>query len=83
MDRQIPKEEQRKVLIKRLLKWGVNKLKKFREMETLECVFQYPFGVLREKGFPLRGRWHDRASPTVYSPFPQPSSSTIGPSLRK
>ena len=28
-------------------------------METLECVFQYPFGVLREKGFPLRGRWHE------------------------
>lgn len=38
---------------------GKNKLKKFREMETLECVFQYPFGVLREKGFPLRGRWHE------------------------
>ena len=26
---------------------GKNKLKKFREMETLSCVFQYPFGVLR------------------------------------
>lgn len=38
---------------------GKNKLKKFREMETLDCVFQYPFGVLRESGFPLRGRWHE------------------------
>jgi len=38
---------------------GKNKLKKFKEMETLECVFQYPFGVLRETGFPLRGRWHE------------------------
>ena len=38
---------------------GKNKLKKFREMETLECVFQYPFGVLRQTGFPLRGRWHE------------------------
>lgn len=37
---------------------GKNKLKKFREMETLSCVFQYPFGVLREQGFPLRGRWN-------------------------
>lgn len=27
-------------------------------METLECVFQYPFGVLREKGFPMRGNWN-------------------------
>lgn len=38
---------------------GKNKLKKFREMETLDCVFQYPFGVLREQGFPLRGRWRE------------------------
>lgn len=37
---------------------GKNKLKKFKEMETLECVFQYPYDVLREKGFPLRGRWN-------------------------
>lgn len=37
---------------------GKNKLKKFREMETLECVFQYPYGVLREKGFAMRGNWN-------------------------
>lgn len=36
---------------------GKNKLKKFSEMETLSCVFQYPFARLREEGFPLRGRW--------------------------
>ena len=26
-------------------------------METMECVFQYPFSVLKESGFPLRGQW--------------------------
>lgn len=37
---------------------GKNKLKKFAEMEQMSCVLQYPFGVIRESGFPLRGRWH-------------------------
>lgn len=37
---------------------GKNKLRKFSDMEHIDCVFQYPFGVLREKGFPLKGRWH-------------------------
>ncbi|MDE6756742.1 MAG: tRNA (guanosine(46)-N7)-methyltransferase TrmB, partial [Muribaculaceae bacterium] len=37
---------------------GKNKLKKFRDMETIDFVFQYPFAVLNEKGFPLRGKWH-------------------------
>lgn len=36
---------------------GKNKLKKFSEMETLPCVFQYPFARVREEGFPLKGRW--------------------------
>lgn len=36
---------------------GKNKLKKFSDMETMECVFQYPFGVLREQGFPMKGNW--------------------------
>lgn len=36
---------------------GKNKLKKFSEMEHLERVFQYPFGVLREQGFPWKGKW--------------------------
>lgn len=38
---------------------GKNKLKKFADMEQMSCVFQYPFGVLRESGFPLRGRWNE------------------------
>lgn len=37
---------------------GKNKLKKFSEMETLPCVFQYPFAQLQAKGFPLKGRWN-------------------------
>lgn len=36
---------------------GKNKLRKFKDMETMECVFQYPFGVLKESGFPLKGSW--------------------------
>lgn len=36
---------------------GKNKLKKFKEMESLERVFQYPFARLQDEGFPLRGRW--------------------------
>lgn len=28
-------------------------------METIDFVFQYPFSVLNEKGFPLRGKWHE------------------------
>ena len=32
---------------------GKNKLKKFADMETFHCVFQYPFAVLKEQGFPL------------------------------
>ena len=38
---------------------GKNKLRKFAEMETLDCVLQYPFHVLREQGgCPLKGRWN-------------------------
>lgn len=37
---------------------GKNKLKKFAEMETLSCVYQYPFAQLKEtEGCPLRGKW--------------------------
>lgn len=38
---------------------GKNKLKKFAEMETFSCVFQYPYAVLQSKGFPMRGRWNE------------------------
>jgi tRNA (guanine-N7-)-methyltransferase len=37
---------------------GKNKLKKFKDMETISCVFQYPFAVLQSQGFPMRGSWH-------------------------
>lgn len=36
---------------------GKNKLKKFAEMQTFSCVFQYPWAVLERDGFPLTGRW--------------------------
>lgn len=37
---------------------GKNKLKKFAEMETLDCVYQYPFAELKASGAcPLRGHW--------------------------
>lgn len=38
---------------------GKNKLKKFGEMAELDFVYQYPFGVLKEHGFPLKGKWHE------------------------
>ena len=37
---------------------GKNKLKKFAEMETMDCVYQFPFSALLA-GCPLRGRWHE------------------------
>lgn len=38
---------------------GKNKLRKFAEMENFGCVLQYPFAVVREQGFPLKGRWRE------------------------
>lgn len=39
---------------------GKNKLKKFAEMESLNCVYQYPMNVLKElPDCPLRGHWGD------------------------
>ncbi len=38
---------------------GKNKLKKFAEMETLSCVFQYPYATIRDGECPMRGHWHD------------------------
>ena len=41
---------------------GKNKLSKFAEMKTIDLVFQYPYGRLKEEGFdsfPLRGRWKE------------------------
>ena len=39
---------------------GKNKLKKFAEMATFDCVFQYPFATLKEKGFDMRGHWNEQ-----------------------
>jgi tRNA (guanine-N7-)-methyltransferase len=38
---------------------GKNKLKKFEEMNTYSNVFQYPFSVLQEKGFEMKGKWNE------------------------
>lgn len=37
---------------------GKNKLKKFAEIEQLDCVLQYPRERLLSEGFPFRGKWH-------------------------
>ncbi len=37
---------------------GKNKLQKFDDMSGYPHVFQYPFAVLQEKGFCMRGRWN-------------------------
>ena len=37
-----------------------NKLQKFADMETYSHVFQYPFAVLKERGFDMRGKWNDK-----------------------
>ncbi len=38
---------------------GKNKLAKFDDMAGYPHVFQYPFAVLKEKGFELKGHWHE------------------------
>ena len=35
-----------------------NKLRKFEEINTYPNVFQYPFAVLKEKGFEMKGQWN-------------------------
>ena len=37
---------------------GKNKLKKFAEIEQLECVLQYPREKLLNEGFPFKGKWN-------------------------
>ena len=36
-----------------------NKLRKFDELNTYPNVFQYPFAVLKEKGFEMKGQWNE------------------------
>ncbi|MBK5720723.1 tRNA (guanosine(46)-N7)-methyltransferase TrmB [Dysgonomonas sp. Marseille-P4677] len=38
---------------------GKNKLAKFANMEEFPHVFQYPFAVLQEKGFDMKGKWNE------------------------
>lgn len=38
---------------------GKNKLKKFAEIEQLECVLQYPREKLIAEGFPYKGKWNE------------------------
>jgi len=38
---------------------GKGKLAKFADMETYDCVFQYPYGALEHAAFPLQGRWRE------------------------
>lgn len=38
---------------------GKNKLKKFAEMETMDCVFQFPFATLEGDDCPMRGKWNE------------------------
>lgn len=37
---------------------GKNKLVKFEDMNTFPHVFQFPFAILKEKGFDLKGKWN-------------------------
>jgi tRNA (guanine-N7-)-methyltransferase len=37
---------------------GKGKLQKFAEMETFSNVFQYPFSVIEERLFDMKGHWH-------------------------
>ncbi|PXV67554.1 tRNA (guanine-N7-)-methyltransferase [Dysgonomonas alginatilytica] len=39
---------------------GKNKLAKFANMEGYPHVFQYPFAVLQEKGFEMKGKWNEK-----------------------
>jgi len=38
---------------------GKNKLQKFDDMSGFPHVFQYPFSILEEKGFEMKGKWND------------------------
>lgn len=38
---------------------GKNKLSKFADMDSFKHVFQYPFAVLKDKGFEMKGRWNE------------------------
>lgn len=39
---------------------GKNKLKKFADMETFHCVFQFPFSKVENEGSPMKGKWNSQ-----------------------
>lgn len=39
---------------------GKNKLAKFANMEEYPHVFQYPYSVLKEQGFDMKGKWNEK-----------------------
>lgn len=43
-----------------LCSMGKNKLAKFDDMAAYPHVFQFPFSVLKEGGFPMRGHWNEQ-----------------------
>ncbi len=36
---------------------GKGKLAKFADMDSYDCVFQYPYSVISNDSFPMKGRW--------------------------
>ena len=49
------------------------KLAKFADMETYENVFQYPYSVVSDVPFPMRGLWHEQ-----YFNNPNPITLELG-----
>ena len=39
---------------------GKNKLRKFADMATMPCVYQYPWSEIETTGCPMRGHWNER-----------------------
>ena len=39
---------------------GKNKLQKFEDMSQYPNVFQYPYSILQEKGFEMKGHWNEQ-----------------------
>ena len=38
---------------------GKGKLAKFADMDSYDCVFQYPYSVISNDSFPMKGRWRE------------------------
>ncbi len=47
------------VVLAKKIAMSKGKLAKFADMESYDCVFQYPYGALEHAEFPLQGRWHE------------------------